>query len=125
MASPRASKGKKTKKEQEASVDHTFTVGDYVLGTANVPWHQLRIDENLDHGQVRGVDNKNVADIYRNYWDNPPVQLELTVVKDQGASPFPLPLWQVAVWHWSILGGGLLGFPTVLVFTRIPVSSQS
>ena len=84
MASPKADKGKKGKKEEGAPTD-LFNVADHLMGSGVVPWHQLRIDENLDHGQVRGVNNANVTDILRNYQVNPPVQLELTVVKDQGA----------------------------------------
>ena len=97
MASPKAEKGKKGKKEQDVPPDCHFSVGDYVLGTSVLPWHQLRLDENLDHGQIRTVDNANVMEILRNYKVNPPVQLELTVVKDQGAPP---------VLPFPVLGGG-------------------
>jgi hypothetical protein len=78
---------KRAARKAAPHAEDTFDVSSYLVETAELSVDELALDSELSHGQVRKVDVGHVEQLVREFRSNPPTELELTTIQDQGGPP--------------------------------------
>ena len=82
---PAVPKGKPRAAKRWASAsDIKMNVADYIEEEKQIDWTLLRVDQQLQHGQIREIDPIHVKKLVHDFESNPPVSLELLVWKNPG-----------------------------------------
>ena len=67
-----------------AASDEQFSVVQYIIHEAELPWQSLAIDSDMKHGQIRQLNVLHRDALVEQFTVNPPHMIELITVLDQG-----------------------------------------
>ena len=76
---PKAKAGRPT-----AASDEQFSVVQYIIDEAELPWQSLPLDSDMKHGQIRQLNVLHLEVLTEQFKLNPPHMIELITVLDQG-----------------------------------------